>query len=79
MNQEQRTTLENLVFSYPDRNQSLDARLQPFLDLIADVERTERERCAAKARRAVLRLEQARKWAAAKEALAILNAIEGGD
>lgn len=47
MTDEKRETLENLVFSPHNPYLSLDARLQPFLDLIADIERAERERCAA--------------------------------
>jgi hypothetical protein len=46
MTNEQRTALENLVFSPINYNLSLDARLQPFLDLVAEIERAERVRCA---------------------------------
>lgn len=40
MTDNQRARLESLVFSVPHPAQSLDARLEPYVALIAEIERT---------------------------------------
>lgn len=47
MSPELQAELENLVFAPLDPYRSLDARLQPFLDIVQRAIVAERERCAA--------------------------------
>lgn len=61
----QRARLESLVFSVPHPAQSLDARLEPYVALIAEIERTAIEAERARIVTALLAEHSARGvWAA---------------